>query len=171
MTTDTVSDAAARTTAPGSGERLWIAGDTLWIKATAADTGGAFTLIEVLAAPGGGPPPHIHANEDETFYVLDGAFDLLVGDRVVRAMPGAHAFVPRGTVHRFTCVGDRPGRLLIVFTPGGLEGFFREAGTPAIDDGPPPPVDAAEMARTEVAGARYGLRVVRWAGPPADAET
>jgi quercetin dioxygenase-like cupin family protein len=147
---------------PAGGERLWIAGDTVWIKATAADTGGAYTLLEIAAAPGGGPPPHVHANEDETFYVLEGTFDIHIGDRTVHARPGTYAFVPRGTVHRFQCCRDGRGRLLVVFTPGGLEGFFREAGTPAASEGPPPPVDAAEIERTARAGARFGLRVVEW---------
>lgn len=82
----------------------------------------------------------------------------------MRAEPGAFALVPRGTVHRFRCSGDRPGRLLILFTPGGIEGFFREAGRPAAGDGPAPPIDAAEIARTEAAAPRYGLRVVNWSG-------
>jgi quercetin dioxygenase-like cupin family protein len=148
-----------RTLTSDQGERLWIAGDTLWVKATAADTGGAYTLIEVLAPPGGGPPPHVHANEEESFYVLEGAFDLLVGERTVRLEPGGFALVPRSMVRRFQCVSERPGRMLILFTPGGIEGFFREAGVPAVGDGPAPPVDAAEITRTEAAGAKYGLRV------------
>jgi quercetin dioxygenase-like cupin family protein len=142
---------------------LWIAGDTVWLKATAVDTAGAYTLLEVLAAPGGGPPPHIHINEDESFYVLEGVFELLIGTRLLRAERGTFALVPRGTIHRFRCIGDRPGRLLITFTPGGIEEFFRAAGSPAVGDGPPPPIDAEEIARTEAAAERYGLRVVDWA--------
>jgi quercetin dioxygenase-like cupin family protein len=152
----------ARTLESGTGERIWIAGDTLSLKATARETGGAYTLIEVLAAPGGGPPPHIHDNEEETFYVLDGAFEILIGERVIRAQRGAFALVPRGTVHRFRCIGDGPGRMLVLFTPGGIEGFFREAGRAAVGASPAPPVDAAEIARTEAAARRYGLRVVDW---------
>jgi quercetin dioxygenase-like cupin family protein len=155
--------AVARVFGAEQGERYWIAGDTLTFKATAADTRGAYTLIEILAAPGEGPPPHIHDNEDETFYVLDGRFEILVGERVIDAAPGTFALVPRGTVHRFRCVAERPSRILVMFTPGGLEGFFREAGIRAIGNGPAPAVDAAEMARTEVAAVRYGLHVVDWA--------
>jgi quercetin dioxygenase-like cupin family protein len=112
---------------PGAGERIWITGDTMQFKATAAETHGAYILIENIAPPGSGPPPHVHKNEDETLYVLDGDFEILLGKQLVRAEPGAFAFVPRGTVHRFRCVGDRPGRILLLFTPAGLEGFFREA--------------------------------------------
>jgi quercetin dioxygenase-like cupin family protein len=164
MTRDLKETAAvARVLGVAEGERYWIAGDTLTFKATAADTGGAYTLIEILAAPGEGPPPHIHGNEDETFYVLDGRFEIQVGERAIDAGPGTFALVPRGTVHRFRCVAERPSRMLVMFTPGGLEGFFREAGIRAARDGQAPPVDAAEIARTEVAAARYGLHVVDWA--------
>ena len=122
-TTETLITAYA---APaGTGERIWIVGDTLTFKATAETTGGTLTAIECEAAPGGGPPPHLHENEDESFYVLDGQFEILVGDELLRAGPGDYAFVPRGTVHRFANVGDAVGRLLILFTPGGLEQFFR----------------------------------------------
>lgn len=152
----------ARALPPDGGERTWITGDTLRILATAADTDGRSTLIEVQSPPGGGPPPHLHEHEDEHFYILDGEFELLIGRDLVRALPGTYAFVPRGTVHRFRSAGPGVSRMLIAFTPGGLEDFFREAGTPATGDGPPPPVDEAEIARTGVAAARHGLRVVTW---------
>jgi quercetin dioxygenase-like cupin family protein len=145
-----------------AGEKIWIAGDTVQIKATAANTRGAYTMIEVFASPGNGPPRHVHKNEDETLYVLNGEFEILNDDQLMRAKPDALVFVPRGTVHLFRCVGDAPGRILVVYTPGGIEGFFREAGKPAVGDGPAPPVDSEEIARTDKAGQRYGLQVVDW---------
>ena len=164
MTRELTNTAAAASVLDAAeGERYWIAGDTLTFKATAADTRGACTLIDVLATPGEGPPPHVHDNEDEMFYVLDGRFEILVAERVIDAGPGTFALVPRGTVHRFRCVAERPSRILVMFTPGGIEGFFREAGIRAAGDGQAPPVNAAEIARTEVAAIRYGLRVVDWA--------
>jgi quercetin dioxygenase-like cupin family protein len=149
---------------PESGEKIWITGDTVIIRATAAETGGAYTMIEAIASPGNGPPPHIHKNEDETLYVIDGDFEILNGEDIMRAKPGALAFVPRGTIHRFRCLGDRTGRMLLVYTPGGIEGFFREAGMQAVGDSSAPPVDSAEIARTDKAGRRYGLEVVGWDG-------
>jgi hypothetical protein len=81
--------------------------------------------------------------------VLDCDFDILNGDEhLVSGKPGALAFVPRGTVHRYLCVGDHTGRMLLVCTPGGVEASFREAGRPAVGDGPAPPVDSTEIART-----------------------
>lgn len=147
---------------PSGGEKIWIVGDTLWLKATSAETGGMYTVIENISLPGSGPPPHLHENEDESMYVIDGEFEILIGARTIRAGSGAFAFVPRETVHCFRCIGDRPGKILLHFTPGGIEGFFREAGVPATNDGPAPPVDAAEITRTAIAGKRYGLRVIDW---------
>jgi quercetin dioxygenase-like cupin family protein len=146
-----------------TGEKIWIAGDTVQIKASADQTQGAYTMIEVFSSPGNGPPPHVHKNEDETLYILDGEFEILNGEQHFRAMPDALAFVPRGTIHRFRCVGGVSGRILVIYTPGGIEGFFREAGKPAVGDGPAPPVDSAEIARTDEAGPRYGLQVIDWA--------
>jgi quercetin dioxygenase-like cupin family protein len=162
MTHTTATPTTGYSLSAGEGERIWIAGDTLSIKASAATTGGSLSLVECEATPGAGPPPHIHLNEDESFYVLEGEFAFLVGEHTVTGGPGTFAFVPRGTVHRFECTGRRPGRLLVMFTPGGMDGFFREAGRPATDAGPAPPLDAEEIARTNAAAERYGLRVVTW---------
>ena len=159
--TTTRSAIAPFTFSAGTGERIWIVGDTLTFKATAETTGGTLTAIECEAAPGGGPPPHVHENEDESFYVLEGEFEILLSDELVRVGRGDYAFVPRGTVHRFANVGEDVGRILILFTPGGPERFFRAAGSPASTDGPAPPVGAAEIARTDAAAARHGLRIIR----------
>jgi quercetin dioxygenase-like cupin family protein len=148
----------------GAGERIWIVGDTVVIKASGEDTAGSLTVLECDAAPGGGPPPHVHERHDETFYVLEGEFEILIGDELRSGGPGTFAFVPRGTVHRFSCTSETTGRILITFTPGGMDGFFRESGRPALDDGPPPPLDGDEIARTDAAAERYGLRIVDWRG-------
>lgn len=95
--------------------------------------------------------------------MLEGDFEILNGEHLMNAKPGALAFVPKGTVHRFRCIGNSAGRILLVYTPGGIEGFFRESGIPAAGDGPAPPVSSEEIARTNKAGLRYGLQVVDWA--------
>ena len=146
--------------APAAGERLWIVGDTMTLKATADSTGGSLVLLENLTAPGGGPPPHLHRHEDEFFFVLDGAFEIRIGDDLHALGPGGFAFVPRGTVHNFRNVTDAPARILVGFTPGRIDGFFRAAGRPATDDGPAPPLDGDEIARTMTAAAEYGLQLV-----------
>ena len=165
MTTTThPTSSAGYATAPGEGERIWIVGDTMVLKATGESTGGNLVLLENLTPPGGGPPPHLHRNEDEFFYVLDGTFEIRIGDDVHALGTGGFAFVPRGTVHNFRNIAEAPSRILVGFTPGGLEGFFRASGRPAVDDGPAPPFDDDELARTMVAAERHGLEL---AAPPA----
>ena|SRR5688572_11192640 len=98
----------------------------LKFKATAAQTNGAFSLVEGVWQPGGfGPLPHIHVEQEEAFYVLDGQFDFHVGERSLLAGPGTFIVVPRGVLHWFGAAGDSPGRLLFMHTPP-LEGFFFE---------------------------------------------
>ena len=144
----------------GEGERIWIVGDTMTLKATGESTDGRLLLFENLTAPGGGPPPHLHTREDEYFYVLDGTFEIRIGDALHTLGAGGFAFVPRGTVHNFRNTGDRAARILVGFTPAGIEGFFRESGRPATDDRPAPPLDDDEIARTIAAAETYGLRSV-----------
>ena len=121
---------------------------------------GNLMLLENLTAPGGGPPPHVHTREDEFFHVVDGSFEIRIGEEVHDLGPGGFAYVPRGTVHNFRNTADKPSRILVGFTPGGMEGFFRESGRPALDDGPAPPVDDDEIARTMAAAKRYGVESV-----------
>jgi quercetin dioxygenase-like cupin family protein len=128
--------------------------------ATGERTGGGLVLLENVTAPGGGPPPHVHTREDEFWYVLDGTFEIRIGDRVHELGSGGFAYAPRGTVHNFRNTAATPSRVLVGFTPGGMEGFFRESGRPALDDGPAPPIDADEIARTLAAASRHGVEAV-----------
>ena len=143
----------------GEGERIWIVGDTMTLKATEDTTGGSLVLLENLTAPGGGPPPHIHTREDEFWYVIDGTFEIRIGEQVHALGPGGFAYAPRGTVHNFRNTADTPGRVLVGFTPGGMGGFFRESGQPAADDGPAPPFDEEELTRTIAAAPKYGMQL------------
>jgi quercetin dioxygenase-like cupin family protein len=160
MTSTPTAVTSGYAAATGEGERVWIVGDTMTFKATGESTGGSLLLLENLTAPGGGPPPHIHTNEDEFFSVIDGTFEIRIGDEVHALGPGGFAYVPRGTVHNFRNTAETPSRILVGFTPAGLEGFFRESGRPATDDGPAPPLDDDEIARTTAAAPKYGLEAV-----------
>ncbi len=159
MTITTAPTTTGYALAAGEGERIWIVGDTMTLKATGDSTNGALVLLENLTVPGGGPPPHVHTHEDEFFYALDGTFEIRIGEEVAQVGPGGFAFVPRGTVHNFRNTGDEPARILVGFTPAGMDGFFRAAGRPATDDGPAPPVDHDEIARSMAAAPRYGMEL------------
>jgi quercetin dioxygenase-like cupin family protein len=106
-------------------ERLTFGDVTIVIKVAGESTGGAMTVLEE-APPLVDTPLHVHANEDELFCPLEGEHVFQVGDEEVRAVPGDAVSAPRGVPHSQRRVVSGAGRVLIVVTPGGLEGFFRE---------------------------------------------
>lgn len=117
--------------AAGEGEQVsWRA--QVLVKAGQGETGGAFSLLETTTAPDGGPPLHLHHSVDEAFYVLAGGYEFFCGDRRVEAGPGAFVLLPRGVPHRYRS-GSDGGRMLMLFTPGGAEAYFREIAAAMAD--------------------------------------
>src|SRR4028119_1219323 len=85
---------------PAEGSRsLRIFGELVTCKVTSDQTGGAYSLFEVTTQPGKGPPPHVHHREDESFYVLEGEYEFLVGGDALKAGAGSLLYVPKGTLH------------------------------------------------------------------------
>ena len=126
-----------------------------------AETAGAYFAMEALVPPGGGPPPHIHRNEDETFYIVEGTCDIRLADEIVTAGPGDFVNVPRGAVHNFHNSGGSVARLILTFTPAGIEKFFEETLERALDPSAPIPDNVDEVAaRYDAAAPRYGLEVL-----------
>ncbi len=76
-------------------------------------------------SPDAGLPLHLHHGVDEAFYVLDGTYEFVCGDRSVEAGPGAFVLLPRGVPHRYRS-GHEGGRMLMLFSPGGTEAYFRD---------------------------------------------
>jgi quercetin dioxygenase-like cupin family protein len=136
----------------GQGRTISVLGESYTFKAAGEDTGGAYALIESTVA-GDGPPPHVHATEEEAFYVLEGALTVLVGDRTITATAGAFVLVPRGTVHTFSKAGAAPAKVLVLVSPAGFEKFFEEIA------GPP------DLKKVLALAPKYNLRIV---GPPPD---
>jgi quercetin dioxygenase-like cupin family protein len=143
----------------GEGEKVWVVGDTYTLKGTRDNTGGALTLVEASVPAGSGPPPHVHANEDEAYYVLEGELEVLDGERTFAAGAGSFVFIPRGTLHRFRNVGHGHARMLFLFTPAGFEEFFVAVGQPARAGEPAPPLGDDEIARTNELAERFGMEV------------
>jgi quercetin dioxygenase-like cupin family protein len=106
------------------GRVLHAFGQELIILLDGERTNGRLTAFINVNPPGDGPPPHYHATEDETFYVLEGRVAFLANGEWREAGPGASAFMPRGSVHTFKNVGEQPLRLLIVTVPAGLDKYF-----------------------------------------------
>ena len=102
-------------------------GGRMVIKASAQDTGGYSLHENILPAGSPGPFPHIHRQHEEAFYVLEGELTMRVGSRTITAPPGSFVVVPRGVVHQPSNPGTQPTRVLLIFSPAGMDGFFAEA--------------------------------------------
>ena len=150
----------------GGGPAYWEMGEGLvTCKATSEETEGRYALFEVWDAPFSGPPMHVHRNEDEAYYILEGAYEIHYPDAPpIHAAPGAYVYVARGTVHTYRCAGPDRGRMLVMSTPAGLERFFAELGEPALDrEHPPAPSGPPDFDRVMAIARKYGIDVV---GPP-----
>ena len=142
---------ATQATRPQSltGRQYWFFGMLAEIKASAADTNGQYTLVEITAPAGLQTPLHVHYREDEGFYVLEGSVTIEVGEATVELGAGQHALGPRDIPHRFT-VGPDGARMIWVLTPTGFEDFIDEVSVPAEAPTVPPahvlpPENAAEI--------------------------
>ena len=135
----------------GQGKLLSARGSEMFFKATRASTDGAFSFMERSLPPGGRkPPPHIHTNCEEAFYVLDGEIEFFLGDDAVIGRVGSFVHVPGGVSHTFSNAGSTLARLLIVHTPA-MDGYFEELQ--ALWSGEAPPSAEDERALMQ----RYGM--------------
>ncbi len=147
---------------PGTAaETVHLLGTLVTFRALAADTEGAFSLVEALTAPGQGTPPHLQRDDAEAFYVLEGEFEFMLAGTTARSGPGTFHYVPRGVPHGFRNAGDVPARMLIINLPGGLhENFFREAGDKVADGSVFPPMTPPDIPRLVAAASRYGIEML-----------
>ena len=140
-------------------EKLTVLGSEMTVKTDGARTGGAMAVVETVVPPGYGPPKHVHAKEDEMFYILEGQFRLWRGDETLEVGSGAAAFLPRNVPHTYQNIGSSPGRLLVTITPAGFENWFREVSKRRLS----PEKDMNEISAL---ADQYGLKFV---GPPPQA--
>jgi mannose-6-phosphate isomerase-like protein (cupin superfamily) len=131
------------------GERLVFGGVTIVVRVPSEASGGAFTLLEEVP-PLVDTPLHVHRNEDELFYVLEAEHVFRVGGDEYTVGPGGLVFAPRGVPHSQQRGLPGQGRVLVLITPGGFEGFFRDLAAAHADGslGPDAYTSASE---------RYGI--------------
>lgn len=122
------------------------------------DTGGAYCLLEIGLAPGMMVPRHTHTREDETYYVLAGELEVIVGDAASTLTPGDSLMAPRNVPHQLRNSGNVENHYLIIFSPAGFEGFLRATAIPAPDNAVAPTEPPAVAIRNvhELA-ADYGI--------------
>jgi quercetin dioxygenase-like cupin family protein len=113
---------------PGEGERIPLgeAGEVV-LKAEGVETGGSLTIYEFTMPPAtAGPPEHLHHTWDEAFIVLDGEMTFLIAGKTHLAPAGSVVFIPHGVLHTFWNASDSPARQITVFSPSGIEDYFRD---------------------------------------------
>ena len=148
-----------------SGEGLadvWWKSGRITVKTAGAETGNAFSQIETDDPRGTGPPLHLHHNEDETFYVLEGEVTILVGDERIDLAAGDYLFGPRDIPHAYVVRSER-ARMLVTASPAGVEQVLVSLGVPVT--GTQPPTDAVMPPMDELVRlfAGYGCEIL---GPP-----
>ena len=136
-----------------------VVGDVYRFLAVGAQTGGRYALWEAVVFPGGGPPPHTHSREEESFYVLEGEITFNVGDDRIVARAGASANMPPGVWHRFKNETDMPVKMLISVAPAGLEEMFLEVGQPTQPGASALPPTREEIEKLLAVAPRYGLEI------------
>ncbi len=113
-------------------------GDLYRMLVTGAQTGGSCFLLEAFVVSGGGPPLHIHHREEEVFYILEGECSIQIGDTHSYARVGDLVSVPRGVAHRYTNEGIGQLRMLVTFSPSGMDEYFFKTLEPAREIAPAP---------------------------------
>jgi quercetin dioxygenase-like cupin family protein len=152
--------------ATGDGEARWWGPGLAEVKATAADTNGQMTILEITDPPNTKAPLHVHHNEDEGFWILDGSATFEVGDQTIEARVGDYLLGPRDIPHRYT-TGPDGCRMLFIFTPGGFEEVLRAVSAPAeqrtmppAEHEPPPPPSEEDVERMQAAIRAHGCEIL-----------
>lgn len=135
-----------------SGEKIEVRGGWLSFLAVGEQTGGAYALIKTANGPSTGVPLHVHEREDETWFVLEGEYTFRVGGETFLARSGDYVFGARNVPHSYANQTGAIARALIMVTPAGFEGFWRESAQLREDASP---------AALEALGKRYGVRSIR----------
>jgi quercetin dioxygenase-like cupin family protein len=141
------------------GQAFWFLNTLTINKVTEEDTKGGFAILDHRCPAGFAPPPHIHRDTDEAFYVLEGQFEGFCGDTSWAAGPGTLVFLPRDVPHGFRVSDAAPGRTLLILGPAGFDRFVVELGEPArqlVLPDPAPP----DRARVAAVAARHDVHIL-----------
>ena len=138
---------------PGEGKEVGVGGGRSIFKVLSEQTGGAYAILEQHIPADHGPPLHVHRHETEIFYILEGQFEMTVGDRKVPIAAGAMVVGPRDIPHTFRNVGSTEGRLLLTVIPGRFSEYFADV------DGLPD----HDHATIKALCAKYDVEILAWA--------
>ena len=163
MSTETATAQSAYRLPSGEGlADVWWKAGRITVKAGPDETGNAFSQFVVDDPRGSGPPLHVHHNEDETFYILDGEVTMFVGDERIDLVAGDYLFGARGIPHAYLVRSER-ARMLVTISPSGSEQLFVSLGVPVTDAEPPTETVMPPMPEMIRQFAAYGAEIL---GPP-----
>jgi mannose-6-phosphate isomerase-like protein (cupin superfamily) len=137
---------------PGEGRSIDLGNFAMVVKASADDTGAAFSLLEAAEPAGFGPPMHIHHDAAEAFYVLAGEYLIFIEDREFACPAGSFIYIPSGLRHGFR-VGGAPSRKLNLYAPAAMVGYFDELSAAIL-------AGESDAARLDEIAGRFGMEVV-----------
>jgi len=115
---------------PDDGDAYWWLGSLTLNKVTSDESGGAMDIVDHRVPAGYAPPPHVHSDQDEVFYVIDGMFTVRCAEQTWPAGPGSLVFLPRQVPHSFVVSDDGPARTLLINAPAGFADVIAELGEP-----------------------------------------
>lgn len=142
------------------GKAYWFDGNLMEIKASGEETNDVFCLIEGLHPAGYETPLHLHRNEEESLYILEGEVTYTIGDKTMTGKAGTFIYAPRNMPHKFKVVSGEPARTLTLLTPAGGEQFYIESGV-ATDERKLPPVTLKpDIEKMMAASQRYGIEIL-----------
>lgn len=144
------------------GDSVSIVGDTYRIIVGSEQTSGAYSLVDMLIPPNGGPPPHSHVKFQEAFYIIDGEIEVITKDRKYTATKGSHVNIPfNGPVHKFINKTYKTTHMLCLITPAGMEKMFQETGKPVVANTflPPPHLTPEEQKQLQSIAEKYGQKL------------
>ena len=148
----------------GEEEGIWFLNTLMVVKAGGDDTRDGFTLIECEVPAEFGPPPHIHHDEEEGFYVLEGEVTVTCGEQTWTVDPGGFALLPRGIPHSFQVSETGNAKVLQITSPAQFERFAAEAGEPAEAMVLPEPTEP-DVEKLLAIAAKYGNEILPPPGP------
>jgi quercetin dioxygenase-like cupin family protein len=146
---------------PGAGEAHWFFGCLVTLKAAGEQTSGRFALTEFVNPAGFASPLHVHHDEHEAFYILEGTAQVHCGDEAFSVAPGSFVLLPKGIPHWHQVSPDAPMRSLVM-TTGQFDQYVITCGEPAQARELLPP-GTPDMGRAAAAGERFRIDVL---GPP-----
>lgn len=152
MQTQTTNQKAT-VVAAGQGKKMTVLGHSVTVKISKQEAEGNYYVFELITPPGLGIPPHVHDREDEFIFVVEGEFEIMLGNKKYVAKAGDEVFCPRHIPHAFQNIGSKPGKTLWTIVPGGdFEEFFNQLE--ALPAGEPDLQKVAEIF------ASYGMEIL-----------